>query len=101
MHVTLLDASSDEGQHPYHLLQAAQNDLNATPRFQHSSLGQIQRWIGQKNVIEVLFLCRYEDCTGDGRRGKGVGKYEAFESAFVSHAAAEVSLAARLTKYVF
>lgn len=45
--------------------------------------------------MEVLFSCRYEDSnisTGNGKAGKGPGQYEGFESVFVSHAAAEVSV---------
>lgn len=89
-HVPLNETTGDA----YTLLQAAQNDLNETAKFQHTSLGQIQRWVGRKDLVEILLSCRYEDsgATRDKNGAGKLGRYGGFENVFVSHAAPEVGI---------
>lgn len=43
------------------LLRDAQAELVSTSMFEHTSLGQIQRWLGVQALFDVVFSCRVEE----------------------------------------
>ncbi|KAJ8078433.1 Non-ribosomal peptide synthetase [Marasmius tenuissimus] len=44
-----------------HLFKNAQSFISESSRYEHVSLGQVQRWLGVKNLVGVLLSCRFDD----------------------------------------
>ncbi|KAF9257797.1 hypothetical protein L218DRAFT_85650 [Marasmius fiardii PR-910] len=48
-------------QEPYKMLRDAQTFVSESMGYEHIPLGEVQRWLGTRNLVEVLLSCRFED----------------------------------------
>ncbi|KAG7086753.1 NRPS protein [Marasmius oreades] len=46
---------------PNKMLREAQTFVRESSKFEHASLGQVQMWLGVRNLVEVLLSCRFDD----------------------------------------
>ncbi|KAF8610148.1 hypothetical protein BDV93DRAFT_517326 [Ceratobasidium sp. AG-I] len=54
-------AAGMDGKSPLELLQDSQTELVSTSAFEHTPLGQIQRWLGVQSLFDIVFSCRVEE----------------------------------------
>ncbi|KAL0578432.1 Non-ribosomal peptide synthetase [Marasmius crinis-equi] len=47
-------------ENPNEMLKKTQGFVGESSKYEHVSLGQVQRWLGVKNLIDVLLSCRFD-----------------------------------------